>query len=86
MASKLDVNEILSNFLVFQQGESFLFGKGAFDDKKYVWAPVGKDEYKAGEVLETNGPNTVLKLANGEKYECETAKLEEMNPPKFGMF
>jgi hypothetical protein len=50
-----EAREIYQKYLKFTQGEAFLFGKGAFTENKYVWAPIGKDNYTTGEIIGEKG-------------------------------
>lgn len=35
--SNPDIKEILERYLKYSKGEAFLFGKGTYSDKKYIW-------------------------------------------------
>lgn len=88
--------EIYQKYLKYHQGEAFLFGKKGncislhknsfqkgFDDKKFVWVAVAKDEYTPAEIISESGGKLTVRTQKGDEITVEKEKAEFVNPPKF---
>ena len=81
-----DIKEIVNRYLKYTKGEAFLFGKGAYSDKKYIWVQKSKDTYVPGEVLSDKGDKLVARdnEANEVTIDCKDRDMIAwINPPKF---
>jgi hypothetical protein len=54
-----------------------------FDDKKFVWIAVAKDEYTPAEILSESGGKLTVRTQKGDELTVEREKAEFVNPPKF---
>jgi len=86
MAQNADIKEIVNRYLKYSKGEAFLFGKGTYSDKKYIWVQKTKDTYVPGEVLSDKGDKIVARDPEANEITID-AKDRDMiawiNPPKF---
>jgi len=81
-----DIKEIVNRYLKYTKGEAFLFGKGSYSDKKYIWVQKSKDTYVPGEVIKDSGDKIVARDNEANEINVD-AKDRDMiawiNPPKF---
>ena len=78
-----EAKEIYNKYLKYATGETFLFGKGNFEQNKWVWVTVGKDKYTSGEVLKQDAKKITARTPEGDELSIDVEKAEWMNPPKF---